>query len=176
MIDGVSALDVIPDRPPDQIAFVVRDLAVSMATWAAALGRRDWRVHTYGPANVYELQFRGESSDLSMRLAMCGQEPQVELIESLRGPNVYSEWSAHHGFGVHHIGYFVPSVRDVMCQMAALGLAAVQSGRGYGLDGDGGFAYYDVPGIDVMVEFIEIPRRRRPSEVAEITDPIRQGY
>lgn len=162
---GNRAWDVIPDRQPDQIAVVVEDLVSAVATWSAALGANDWRIHTYHAGNVDHLEFRGEPSDLSMRLAMCGEHPQVELIESLRGPNVYSEWTLRHGFaGVQHIGYFVPSIRDTVDQMSEAGLVAVQSGRGYGLDGDGGFAYYDIPGIDIMVEFIEVPRRRRRSE------------
>jgi catechol 2,3-dioxygenase-like lactoylglutathione lyase family enzyme len=159
-----AALGFIPGRQPDQIAFVVEDLASAVATWSAVLGSSEWRIHTYSADNVNHLEFGGKASNLSMRLAMCGEHPQIELIESLRGPNVYSEWSLRHGFGLQHIGYFVPSILDTMRQMKAAGLEAIQSGQGYGLDRDGGFAYYTIPGVDIMVEFIEVPRRRRPSE------------
>jgi methylmalonyl-CoA/ethylmalonyl-CoA epimerase len=158
------ALDVIPSRTPDQFAFVVHDLPAAVDSWSAILGSEDWRVYTYGPQNVLDLKYRGEPAAFSMRLALCGTDPQVELIEILQGPSSYTEWMERHGPGLQHIGYFVPSITETMERISAMGLVAVQSGRGYGLDGDGGFAYYEIPGIDTIVEFIEVPARRRPSE------------
>jgi hypothetical protein len=41
-------------------------------------------------------------------------------------------------------------------------MAISQWGRGYGLDGDGGFTYLDsLEQLGVVVELIEIPKRRR---------------
>ena len=37
-----------------------------------------------------------------------------------------------------------------------------QTGGGYGLDGDGGYAYFDtVASFGVILELIEVPKRRR---------------
>jgi methylmalonyl-CoA/ethylmalonyl-CoA epimerase len=168
MTNVAAALRLIPNRPPDQIAFVVDDLATAITKWSLVLGRNDWRIYTYGPTTVQDLRFRGQPADCSMRLAICGEGPQVELIENLHGENIYTEWSRQHGRGAQHIGYVVPSITETTTRFAELGFNTIQSGRGYGLDGDGGFAYYDIPGIDVTLEFIEIPQRRRPSETLPI--------
>jgi len=157
-------LEAIPSKQPDQIAYVVADLDSAIAAWSGILGRSDWRVYTYGPHNTKDLRYRGSSAGYSMRLALCGDSPQVELIESVSGPNVYTEWLDRDRAGLHHVGFFVESLVDSVSQLAALGIDPVQSGRGYGLDGDGGYAYYELPGVDGLVEYIEVPKRRAPSE------------
>lgn len=46
--------------------------------------------------------------------------------------------------------------------MRRAGYDVLQSGRGYGLDGDGGYAYFDTErDFEVIVEAIEVPKRRR---------------
>jgi methylmalonyl-CoA/ethylmalonyl-CoA epimerase len=70
-----------------------------------------------------------------MRLAFAGEGPQIELIESLDGSNIYTEWIAR------------------------------QTGRATGLDGDGGFAYFGTEDLlGVIAELIEVPSRCRASE------------
>jgi methylmalonyl-CoA/ethylmalonyl-CoA epimerase len=99
-----------------------------------------------------------------MRLALCGSEPQLELIENLHGQSIYTERLQEQGLGVHHLGWYVEDISTAINVLANVGIQAIQSGRGLGLDGDGGFAYYQIPGVDTSVELIEVPRRRRPTE------------
>jgi methylmalonyl-CoA/ethylmalonyl-CoA epimerase len=149
-----------------QVALLVPDLASGVATWSAALGRSDWLVYTYGPETVPCLTFRGEPGRFSMRLALSGAGPQLELIEPLEGPSIYHEWLEDRGFGVHHLGFHVPRLAPVAETLAADGFSSVQAGSGYGVDGDGAFAYYDlVDALGLYLEIIETPARRRPSEV-----------
>lgn len=151
-------------KQPDQVAYVVPDLDAAIPLWSALLGRDDWRIYTYGPHNTHDLNYRGTPTEYSMRLALCGASPQVELIQSLRGPNLYQEWIDRAGAGLHHVGFFVDSIADVRSRLDRLGVPPVQTGSGYGLDGDGGYAYYELPGLDGLVEYIEIPKRRMPAE------------
>lgn len=104
-----------------------------------------------------------------MRLALNSERPQIELIESTLGPNLYEEWLAGHGEGIHHLGYFVESVTGVIEDMERAGFEAVQTGLGTGLDGDGGYAYFDLRAeLGIYVEAIEAPSRRRtPERVVE---------
>jgi methylmalonyl-CoA/ethylmalonyl-CoA epimerase len=44
--------------------------------------------------------------------------------------------------------------------MRASGLEPLQSARGYGAEGDGAFAYFEPPGLGLIVELIEPPRVR----------------
>jgi methylmalonyl-CoA/ethylmalonyl-CoA epimerase len=148
-----------------QVAFLVPDLAAGVETWSAALGRSDWLVYTYSPETVPHLSFRGKPGMFSMRLALSGASPQLELIEPLEGPSIYHEWLEERGFGAHHLGFHVPRRGPIAETLAAEGFSPVQAGSGYGLDGDGAFAYYDlVDALGLYVEIIETPTRRRPSE------------
>lgn len=150
---------------PAQIGILVPDLAAGIRKWSAVLGRDDWRVYTYGPDWVPELTYRGQPGEFSMSLALIGSEPQVELIQPLTGPSIYHEWIDEHGYGQHHIGFWVPSIDEVAKQANEAGIELLMTGRGYGLNGDGGFAYLDtLDTMGVILEAIEVPAVRRPSE------------
>jgi catechol 2,3-dioxygenase-like lactoylglutathione lyase family enzyme len=158
--------ELLGDRPIDQIAFLVPDLKDAVEAWSAMRGgEEDWLFYTYGPDSVTHLDLRGEPGGFSLRLALHGSAPQLEFIEPVNPPSIYHEWIAGHGHGFHHVGYFVPSLETVLVALAGVGVTPVMSGRGYGLDGDGGFAYFDfVENLGSVIEFIEIPKVRRPSE------------
>jgi hypothetical protein len=47
------------------------------------------------------------------------------------------------GEGVHHLGHYVPDLDAEIARMAALDYPLLQSGRGFGVDGDGAYAYFD---------------------------------
>lgn len=148
-----------------QIGVLVPNLREALVQYSLLLGRDDWSVFTYGPDNVEGLTYKGEPSSYRMRLAFVGDGPQIELIESLDGPNTYTEWIARHGYGVHHFGFYVDSIAEATAAMQAEGFEPVQTGRATGLDGDGGFAYFDTEGLlGVISELIEVPLRRRASE------------
>lgn len=156
---------LLPQRQPDQIALVVDDLDASMRTWSLLLGTGTWRVYSYGPGLMEYHTVRGEVTNYGMRLGLFGANPQLELIESTLEPNIYAEQRQVQGPGLHHVGYFIESIADLEDAFREYGISPIQTGRGYGLDGDGGFAYYELPGFECLVEFIEVPKRRKPSEV-----------
>jgi methylmalonyl-CoA/ethylmalonyl-CoA epimerase len=147
---------------PDQIGIVVEDLDRAARRYSEIFDCGRWSVYTYGPALLREPTFRGGTGTFEMRLALAGSGPQIELIQPLRGPSLYHEWLADHGEGLHHIGMRVPDLLAGIRDMEARGFALLQSGRGYGLDGDGGFAYFDTSAeLGVILELIEVPARRR---------------
>ncbi|WP_329387548.1 VOC family protein [Streptomyces sp. NBC_01716] len=166
---GVPSAGALPPPlaglPVAQVGVLVPDLGAGIATWSALLGADDWLVYTYGPETVPRLRYRGGTGTFRMRVALTGSAPQVELIESLDGPSVYTEWIGEHGYGLHHLGFWVPSVEEAVRDVTAAGITLLQSGTGYGEDGDGGFAYFDTrDSVGLIVEAIQVPRRRRPSE------------
>jgi catechol 2,3-dioxygenase-like lactoylglutathione lyase family enzyme len=157
--------DPLAGLPVAQVGILVPDLAKGIATWSSLLGTDDWLVYTYGPENVPHLEYRGAPGIFRMHLALTGSGPQVELIESLEGPSIYTEWISEHGYGLHHLGFRVPSAEHAVREVTAGGVELLQAGSGYGQDGDGGFAYFDTQDtVGVIVEAIEVPRRRRPPE------------
>lgn len=152
----------------DQIGIVVEDLDQAMRRYSRVFDCGSWSVWSYGPELFRESSFRGQEGRFSMRLALAGAGPQIELIEPVQGPSLYHERLAEQGEGLHHIGMRVPDLRAATREMAERGFGVLQSGRGYGLDGDGGFAYLDsvdsAAEMGVILELIEVPARRREPE------------
>lgn len=145
----------------DQVGLVVTDLEESIERYAATFGLGDWRIWTYEQKMFSASSFRGGPADFSMRLALSGAGPQVELIEPLAGPSIYHEWLAESAGGVHHLGCRVESLDEAIETLGAKGWELIQMGRGYGADGDGGFAYFDTRAEHgTILEAIEVPRQR----------------
>lgn len=149
----------------DQVALLVPDLEAAVRSWAGVYGSSDWLVYTYSPTNIEDCTYRGKPGTYEMRLALVGSSPQLELIEPRSGPSIYHDWIEERGYGLHHLGFYVPSITKAISAFEARGFPTIQSGRGYGLDGDGGYAYFDLQHpLGAVLEAIEVPRRRRPSE------------
>ena len=52
-----------------------------------------------------------------------------------------------------------------VARFQALGYELIESGRGYGAAGDGGFAYFDTTAdLGLILELVAIPRDRIPPE------------
>jgi len=164
-VEGFAIPDALKGSKIAQIAILVPDLKEAVAKWSLLLGNSEWAIYTYHSGNVSDLTYREMPGKFKMRLALCGSGPQIELIESLEGPSIYEDFIRTHGYGLHHLGILVDSIKDTVQQMTDQGFKVTQSGRGYGLDGDGGFAYFNEDSTNgVILETIEVPRRRRPSE------------
>lgn len=153
-------------RPIDQVGILVEDLEASIHRYMRLWPLSEWHVYTYGPETVPQLTYRGQPAAYSMRLALTTvATPQIELIQPLEGPSIYREWLDAHGEGMHHVGLVVDSLDEAIEQMQANGYALLQSGRGYGLESEGGFAYFDTEAeFGLVLEAIMRPARRQPPE------------
>jgi catechol 2,3-dioxygenase-like lactoylglutathione lyase family enzyme len=159
---------VIPSLPHaagasvGQIGILVPNLDHALASYVEALDIKPWRVWQYDRGFVKEMTYRGEPASYAFRIALTSTQPQLELIEWLDGACVF-EASARTGhFGLNHIGLYVPSLEEALAAMRREGRTPVQTGIGYGADGDGGFAYFDMEDeLAITVELIEAPARRR---------------
>jgi methylmalonyl-CoA/ethylmalonyl-CoA epimerase len=141
---------------PSQIGIVVRDVNAAVERWRRFWGIDDWTIVENGPANMHGLHYRGEPADFSMRLALSGSDPQLELLQPLEGPSILADWLERRGEGLHHLGVEVASVDETIAQMKAAGIKCVQHGYGFGADGSGAFAYFDTEAeLGFLVEAIE---------------------
>jgi len=149
-----------------QVAFVVRDLEAKMRAFWEDFGIGPWAIYTFAPPRVKDMTYRGSPQSFSMRVAfaMCG-DTQIELVQSLTGPNLYDEFLAQCGEGVQHLGIHVTDMSSATEQMQSLGYSMVQSGRGYGVQGDGAFAYFATSDrLGTLIELIQLPKERYPPE------------
>jgi hypothetical protein len=149
-----------------QVAFVVRDLEAKMHVFWSDFGIGPWNIYTFGPPRVQDMTYRGQRQDFRMRVAfaMCG-DTQIELVQSVAGPNLYEEFLDQCGEGVQHLGIHVTDMDAATAHMHALGYEVIQSGRGYGVQGDGAFAYFATADrLATLIELIQLPRERYPPE------------
>jgi catechol 2,3-dioxygenase-like lactoylglutathione lyase family enzyme len=141
---------------PSQIGILVRDVGEAVARYEALFGPQEWIRVDNGPHNLHGLHYKGEPADYSMRLALTGSDPQLELQQPLEGPSIFAEWLERRGEGLHHVGVLVESLDDTIAAMAAAGYPCLQHGYGFGADGSGGFAYFDTEAaLGYLVEAIE---------------------
>ncbi len=150
----------------DQVAVVVRDLDASMKRYVEEFGIGPWRVYTFSPDWIEGMTFRGQEQGYSMRLALADVGGMMyELIEPVQGPNSYQEFLDEHGEGLHHLGYFVDDLDVAIKEMESKGYGPLQSGRGIGTKGEGGYAYFETESaLGHIVEAIEMPQEMPPPE------------
>jgi hypothetical protein len=149
-----------------QIVIVVGDLEATAIRFSRIWENGPWRCYTYGPELLSEQTYRGQPTPFSVRIALNAAQPQIELLQPIVGPSVYEDWHKAHGEGVHHIAIHVESLDLAIESMHEAGLDLLQLGRGFGLDGDGGFAYFDTERLlGVVLEAIELPVRPREPEL-----------
>ena len=141
---------------PFQIGILVADVDAAIAKHEAILGPQEWIRVENSPDNLHGLHYRGEPADYSMRLALTGSNPQLELLQPLDGPSILQEWLDSRGEGLHHVGFLVESLDATIAEMAAAGYPCLQHGYGFGADGSGGFAYFDTEAeLGYLLEALE---------------------
>lgn len=145
----------------DQVAVVVRDLDRAMQRYVEEFSLGPWAVYTFSPEWIQSMTFRGESQGYTMKLALATVgDTMYELIEPVEGPNAYQEFLDEHGEGLHHLGYFVDDLDAAIRYMQDKGYTLLQSGRGMGTAGDGGYAYFETEApLGCIVEAIEMPQQ-----------------
>lgn len=149
-----------------QIALVVQDLDVAVEQYHRRFGVGPWHFYTYGKPLLKQMSYRGRPAEYRMRLALSYFGPtRIELIELLDGDTVYADFVREHGYGIQHLGVLVEDMDVALADAAEAGLTMTMDGSGFGLDGDGHFAYLDTEAdLGFVLELIERPRRRLPPE------------
>ncbi len=151
----------------DQVGIVVKDLEAAMAQYSEDLGIGPWEVLTISPDTCTGgMSFRGEEQPHSFVMATCDVGGVTyELIQPLDGPSSYVEFLDAHGDGFHHVGFHVDDIDAAIAQMEAKGYSIVQSGRGFGTQGDGHYVYFETDAaIGYLVEAIQLPASMRAPE------------
>lgn len=149
-----------------QIALIVPDLDRAVEAYWNQFGIGPWHIYTYQRPMVQEMSYRGEPADYAMRLALSWIGPlRIELIQPLGGDSVYHDFVREHGYGFHHLGVLVEDMAAALARAEEAGLTMIQDGSGFGLEGDGHYAYLDTQElIGVDLELIERPKRRLTPE------------
>ena len=129
--------------PVSQIGIVVRDIEKTAEYYYSTFG--------IGPFSIQEVKLdgamlRGKPTTTTIKVAFAQSGPvQVELIQSLDGENIYTEFLASRGEGLHHLGFQVDDLDGMLAEFAKEGIEPVfyQSFPGFGIP----FAYLNTDKI-----------------------------
>jgi catechol 2,3-dioxygenase-like lactoylglutathione lyase family enzyme len=168
MMNNKSGIHRLPflDNGIAQTAIVVEDLDRTVERYWEVFGVGPWHFYTYEKPLVQEMSYYGKPADYAMRIALSYFGPsRIELIEARRGDSVYADFVRQHGYGVQHLGLLVDDMQAAIALAEEAGYAVIQDGSGFGVDGDGHYAYLDTAqDFGVMFELIERPKGRRAPE------------
>ncbi len=149
-----------------QIAFIVEDLRSTVEKYYKYFGIGPWNIYTYGKPLVKRMSLYGRETEYKMKVGLSYfGDMRVELIQPLEGDTLYSKFVEEHGYGIQHLGFLVDDMEKAIKIAERAGFRMVMDGSGFGLDGDGHYAYLDTEDIiGITIELIERPKRRYPPE------------
>jgi len=151
-----------------QVAILVKDLDNTVENYWTMFGIGPWHFYTYSKPLVRQMSYRGRPAEYKMRIALSQIGPlRIELIEAKEGDSIYADFINEHGYGVHHLGILVDDMKDALAQTNSAGLNMIQDGSGFGLDGDGHYAYLETEeALGVTLELIQRPKARvKPEKI-----------
>jgi hypothetical protein len=116
-----------------QIALVVRDVYAAMDQWSSLLGVGPWDVRHFTPETVRDFHVDGErveeDFDFICAVTWVG-EIEMELIQPIKGPNIYWRFLEEKGEGLHHFKDVMPDeeIPAVIERFAQAGCPVMQTG------------------------------------------------
>jgi methylmalonyl-CoA/ethylmalonyl-CoA epimerase len=151
-----------------QVCILVPKLEPVVEVYYKMFGIGPWHYYTYAKPLLKEMSYMGRPTEYSSRIALsyCGPT-RIELIEPLEGNTVYTDFIREHGYGVQHFGLVVDDMKAALALAEAAGLKMTMDGSGFGLDGDGHYAYLDTEKIlGITLELIQRPKGRiKPEKI-----------
>jgi methylmalonyl-CoA/ethylmalonyl-CoA epimerase len=149
-----------------QIGMLVKDLDATVEKYWKVFGIGPWHFYTYQKPIVKTMTYYGKPANYSMRLALSYfGTMRIELIEPGEGESVYAVFVREHGYGLHHLGLLTDNMETSLAEAEAAGFNMIMDGAGFGLDGDGRYAYLDTEKeIGITLELIERPKGRLKPE------------
>jgi hypothetical protein len=149
-----------------QIGVLVEDLDRAVENYWKVGGIGPWHIYTYQRPLIKAMHYRGQPANYKMRIALAWVDSLcIELIETIEGDSIYQEFVEKRGYGLHHLGVVVEDAEAVIAQAEAVGVAVIQDGSGYGLQGDGHYAYLDTEAqLGIIIELMQLPKVRVPPE------------
>jgi 4-hydroxyphenylpyruvate dioxygenase-like putative hemolysin len=147
-----------------QVAWVVENLEQAVQMQYRLFGISPWHFYLYDHELLSMMRIRGKDAAFAMDTAVANAGPtRLEIIQPLSGDTTYHEFVKKNGYGkIHHFGLAVDNMAESLELARRAGIDVIMEGSGYGLDGDGHFAYLDTEGIyGITLELMERPARRR---------------
>ncbi len=158
-----------------QVCVVVKDVEKAVRNFEELLGIGPFAVYTVDSKDMPGVTYRGQAGDYRVKVAMTKVGGGViELIESQRGSNIYTEFLARHGEGIHHIGLITDDFESAFKNFENRGLRPSLDGPIVGKT-NGRFTYFDTESrVGGILELLDVPADVLESWGFESTRPIQQ--
>ena len=139
-----------------QVGIVVKNLEEVIKNYWNILGIEPWDILELVPPALHHQTYHGKPSDFKIRVAFAPTgQVQLGLLQPVSGDNIYSDFIAKHGEGLHHLRFIVDDINETTKIMNNEGFSTLMSGR----VSDGGFAYYDTGhALKCIWEAFQVPR------------------
>jgi hypothetical protein len=127
----------------NQYAFVAKDAGSISNYWQQA----GMPPLTMAKPDISDKMYHGSTADYDLKQGWQKQgKVPYEWCFSLRAPNVYLDHLKHHGEGIHHLGFAVTDMDEVIRDYESKGFHFSMSGSWgeKGKPGSGRFAYVDL--------------------------------
>jgi len=135
-----------------QQAYVVNDLAPAQQAMRATLGCGEF---VNLPATDLDYELRGQTVSCAIDLGFARSgNMQIELLHPLRGEGLHVEFLASNGPGLHHLGFMVDDLADVVAYGTANGFPKLMGSQFGSLS----FCYLDTwDALGLYVELVHDP-------------------
>ncbi len=149
-----------------QLGYVVEDVDKIVREYYDQFGIGGWKFYTYGAPLLSFMNYRGRPIQYKAKIGLSYfGKTRIELIQPLEGHTIYSDFIEKHGYGLQHLGIYVTDIKKEIAKAETAGISVVMEGGGFGLDGDGHFAYLDTEDrFGITYELIQRPLRRHEPE------------
>lgn len=120
-----SRADPIALSSQIHVGVVVRDIEKSTGLLSSAFGIGPWDIRERRYSAEQVLEGKGP---FAYRVAFATLGPiELELVEVMEGSTIHSDFLAAHGEGIHHIGFRVPELQQVVTSLQEQGIGVLQS-------------------------------------------------
>jgi len=110
------------------------------------LGWGPWRIAEFPPVgneNVYR-EYHGQPADFKAKFCFFHLgNIEIELIQPLKGKNIWRDWIYEHGQGIHHIKFLVPEHENSRNFLREKGIDLYQWGASVGPNAGKEWLFYN---------------------------------
>ena len=154
-----------------QVAYVVEDFEPAAEFFRNSLGIERFYIWERITENQTEKIYRGKPGEFEFSAAYAySGEMQLELCKHISGENVYKDWLANRGIGLHHTGYLLGDGDEydrAFRHLCGQGFEVAMAGR----FGECRWSYFDT--VSLVGSYTEI--YWLPPEMAEVFEKMKRG-
>lgn len=134
---------LVSDAELDQIGIVVHDLYSVTQELTRLFGIGPFRTFEWPiPSVDPQATYHGQPASFRLLLAFATVgKIQIEIVQPLEGPNIYSDFLRDHGPGLHHVRLSIPGFEQGVAALIGAGIEKIASGTGVHVGSQ--WAYFD---------------------------------